>query len=105
MMSRRDEGGGIRCHVGLFSRQDARVTASTEAINRASTAREKATAAESLREAVDVLLECHEYEEESVDCHLCRGFSELRRQMAALVVKAGRLDDRRRHATSDRRRP
>ena len=103
-MSHSEKRGDIRCRIGLFSRQETRVTQLTEAINRACTATEKAAAAEALTKEVDVLLECEEYDEGSADCRLCRGFSELRRQTAALVVKAGRLDDRSRRVATDRRR-
>jgi hypothetical protein len=34
---------------------------------------------------------CEQYDEGSMDCRLCRNFSELRRKTAALVIKAGRL--------------
>jgi Mor family transcriptional regulator len=81
----------IRCAIGLFPRQEAEIAQLTQAINRAPTAAEKAPWARELIEAVDVLLACERYDEGSVDCRLCRNFSELRRKTATLVVKAGRL--------------
>jgi len=93
----------IHCPIGLFHKQEAEVARLTQAINQAHMATEKAPWAEALIEAVDVLLACERYDEESLDCRLCRNFSELRRKTAALVVKAGHLDDRRR-PTADRRR-
>jgi len=60
-------------------------------INQARTAAEKAPWAQALIEAVDVLLAREQYDQESLDCRLCRNFSELRRKTAALVIKAGRL--------------
>lgn len=85
----------IRCPIGLFPRQEGEIARLTQEINQARTAAEKAPWAQALIEAVDVLLACEQYDEESLDCRLCRNFSELRRKTAALVVKAGRLDVKR----------
>ena len=92
-------GGGqpnISCPTGLFARQEGEVMRLTGAINQAPRAAEKAAWAQVLVEVVDVLLECEQYDEGSLHCRLCEEFSELRRKTAALVVKAGQLDDRRR---------
>jgi hypothetical protein len=86
----------IHCPIGLFPRQEEEVACLTQEINRARTAAEKAPWAQALIKAVDVLLACEQYDQESLDCRLCRNFSELRRKTAALVIKAGRLNDRRR---------
>jgi hypothetical protein len=86
----------IQCPIGLFRRQEEEINRLTQEINQARTAAEKAPWAQALIEAVDVLLACEQYDQESLDCRLCRNFSELRRKTAALVVKAGHLDDRRR---------
>ena len=90
-MRGRDRPAGIRCPIGLFPRQEAEIARLTQEINRATTAADKAPWAQALMEAVDVLLACEQYDEQSLDCRLCRNFSELRRKTAALVVKAGRL--------------
>ena len=84
---------GIRCPTGLFPRQEVEVARLTQAINRASTAAEKAPWAQELIETVGMLLACEEYDERSMHCRLCRNFSELRRKTAVLVIKAGRLSD------------
>lgn len=81
----------IRCPIGLFPRQEEEIARLTREINQAQTAAEKAPWAQTLIETVDVLLACEQYDERSIDCRLCRDFSELRRKTAALVVKAGRL--------------
>jgi hypothetical protein len=86
----------IHCLIGLFPRQEEEIAHLTQEINQARTAAEKAPWAQALIEAVDVLLACEQYDQESLDCRLCRNFSELRRKTAALVIKAGRLNDRRR---------
>ena len=91
-------GGGqpdISCPIGLFARQEGEVNRVTQAINQAPRAAEKAVWAQVLVEAVDVLLGCEQYDEGSQHCRLCRQFSELRRKTAALVVRAGQLQERR----------
>ena len=90
---KREMGGqaSIHCTTGLFSRQEEEIARLTQEINQARTAAEKAPWAQALIETVDVLLECEQYDEGSMDCRLCRNFSELRRKTAALVIKAGRL--------------
>jgi hypothetical protein len=90
-----DTQASIHCPIGLFPRQEGEIARLTQEINQARTAAEKAPWAQALIKAVDVLLDCEQYDEESLSCRLCRNFSELRRKTAALVVKAGRLDDRR----------
>ena len=86
-----DRQASIRCPVGLFPRQEEEIGRLTQEINQARTAAEKAPWAQALIETVDVLLACEQYDEGSMDCRLCRNFSELRRKTAALVIKAGRL--------------
>jgi len=85
----------VQCPIDLFPRQEAEVARLTEALNRAPTAAQKAPWAESLIQAVDVLLACEQYDAGRLHCRLCRHFSELRRKTAALVVKAGRRADSR----------
>jgi len=85
----------IHCPIGLFPRQEEEIARLTQEINQARTAAEKVPWAQALIETVDVLLVCEQYDEGSMDCRLCRNFSELRRKTAALVVEVGRLEDRR----------
>jgi hypothetical protein len=86
----------IHCPIDLFSGQETEVSRLTGAINQARTAADKAPWAQAMIETVDVLLACEAYDEGSMDCRLCRQFSQLRRKTAEVVVKAGRLDERRR---------
>jgi len=85
----------IHCPISLFPKQEAEITRLTQAINQARMAAEKAPWAQELIETVDVLLACEQYDEESLDCRLCRNFSELRHKTASLVIKAGRLAESR----------
>lgn len=96
MTGHRQKPAGIRCPIGLFPQQEEEIGRLTQAINQARTAAEKAPWAQALAEATDVLLACQAYDPESLDCRLCRQFSELRHKTATLVVKAAGLDDRRR---------
>ena len=81
----------IRCPIDLFPRQEREAMRWNEEINRASTAAEKSGPAQSLIETVDVLLACAHYDENDVNCRLCRNIAELRRKVASLIVSAGRL--------------
>lgn len=94
-MSRGDGAPGIRCPIDLFPKQEAEIGRLTQEINQARTAAAKAPKAHALIEAVNVLLACEVYDEGNLNCRLCRNFSQLRHKTAALVVKAGRLDERR----------
>ncbi|OGO05769.1 MAG: hypothetical protein A2Y73_07345 [Chloroflexi bacterium RBG_13_56_8] len=82
---------GIHCPTGLFSQQEAEIIFLTEKLNQAHTAAAKLPWAQDLMEAVATLLTCERYDEESMDCTLCRGFSELRSKAAELVVRAAHL--------------
>jgi len=85
----------ILCPIDLFPSQEEEVNRLTQAINQAPTAVQKAPFAQELIAAVDVLLACKSYDEGSLDCRLCRNFSQLRHKTASLVVRAGQLDERR----------
>ena len=93
----------IRCPVNLFSRYDTRIVELSEALNQAPTLREKFAAAESLLEDVNVLMACADYDERTVDCQLCRGFTQLRCGAAALVMQAGAAPSREARRAEPRR--
>lgn len=92
----RERRASLDCPIDLFPRQEAEITRLTDSINQAPTAAEKAPWAQTLMEVVEILLDCQAYDEGGLNCRLCRQFSQLRRKTAELVVKAGRLDERRR---------
>jgi len=83
------EQTGISCP--RFSAQERTCVRLTERLNVARTAAEKAARAEELIEAVQELLDCEEYEEESLDCQYCRNVSLLRKKTAELVRKVGAI--------------
>jgi len=94
-MSRAEGQADIHCPISLFATQEGEVIRLTQAINQAPRAAEKAVWAQALIEEVDLLLGCEQYDEENLNCRLCRQFSELRRKTAALIVRAGQLQERR----------
>jgi len=94
-MRRAEAQANIYCPISLFARQEAEIIRLTQAINQAPRAAEKAVWAQALIEEVDLLLGCEQYDEENLNCRLCRQFSELRRKTAALIVRAGQLQERR----------
>ena len=85
------QGHGIDCPIDLFPSVERKIEDLTTAINRASTAAEKAGPASELRAQVSTLLDCEAYDEDNMNCRLCREFSELRDETAALVEQATRL--------------
>lgn len=83
----------IHCPNGLFPKQEAEITRLIQAINHAPTAGQKSPWAQDLIRAADMLLACQSFDEKSLDCCLCRNFSQLRYKTATLVIKAGQLDE------------
>jgi hypothetical protein len=79
----------IRCPIGLFDPQEAKIEAVTKSINAARSASEKMPFVQDLIDEVSVLLECTSYDQANLNCGLCRGFSELRMETASLVMKVG----------------
>ncbi|MBE3118480.1 MAG: hypothetical protein IMZ50_06975 [Candidatus Atribacteria bacterium] len=94
----------IQCPTeGLFSQQEEEIGRLTQTINQVQGAAQKAAHALVLIDAVEVLLACQAYDQENLNCRLCRNISQLRFKTYNLVVKAGRLEDsRRRSAGNDR---
>jgi len=82
----------IRCPIGLFERQTAKIEVLTKAINAAPTAADKAPNARMLIDEVNVLLDCASYDRSNSNCKICRSFAELRLQTASLIVKVGALE-------------
>lgn len=91
-MEKAEQPANIDCPIDLFPKQEIEIARLTRSINQAPTAAQKGPFAQSLLEAVTVLLDCPAYDPENMNCTLCRNFSELRRKTANLVVAAGRLD-------------
>ena len=83
----------IQCPIDLFSKQEEEIGRLTLTINQVQSADQKAPYAQALIEEVEVLLACQSYDQENLNCRLCRNISRLRFKTYNLVVKAGRLDN------------
>jgi len=91
----------IHCPINLFSKQEKEIDRLTQTINRAEGAYQKAVHALVLIDAVGVLLACQSYDQENLNCRLCRKFSQLRFETYNLVVKVGQLDESRQRSTEN----
>lgn len=80
----------IVCPIGLFDEVEGKIAAVASAINEASTIGKKAAEAGKMRELVSGLLRCSSYDDGKANCRLCRDFSRLRDEAAALVEQAAR---------------
>jgi hypothetical protein len=81
----------IDCPLGIFADHEREIGRLTEALNLAPNPAAKAGMAGQLRDATAVLLSCAGYQEDNVNCRLCREFSRLRNQTAARVSRAAGL--------------
>jgi hypothetical protein len=95
----------IHCPIDLFPKQEDEINRLSQVVNLVQGAAQKAPYAQALIETVNVLLACKSYDENGLDCQLCRNFSQLRLKVYSLVVKAGHIDDRRQRSTGSNRRP
>jgi hypothetical protein len=75
----------------MFNKQEPAIKRTTDEINKAHGAQEKAQWAEDLLKEVKSLLECPQHDSAKLDCMNCRTICELRHRTANLVVKAGKL--------------
>jgi hypothetical protein len=90
-MNPRREAAGIECPIGLYEKYEGEIARLTEAINHSPTAPEKILAAQDLRECVAALLDCAAYDEDDLNCRLCRNVATLRDKTASVIEKAGAL--------------
>lgn len=81
----------IDCPLGIFADHEREICRLNEALNQATNPAVKAGVAEQLRDATKLLLSCVGYQEDNINCRLCREFSRLRNQTAALVIAAAKL--------------
>ena len=79
------------CPINLFPKQEKEIGHLTETLNHIPNAAGKAAIAQSLLGVVDVLIKCPSFDEENLNCSLCRNISELREKTYNLVVKAGNI--------------
>lgn len=77
----------IDCPLGIFAAHEQKIGRLTEVLNQATNPTAKAGLAGQLRNATAVLLSCSCYLEDNINCRMCREFSRLRNQTAALVAR------------------
>ena len=76
---------GIDCPIGLYQRHDGEIRRLTDAINGSSTVSEMSRAAHDLRQHACVLLDCRAYDDDNLNCRMCRDLSAWREKTAAVV--------------------
>jgi IMP cyclohydrolase len=74
-----------------FQKQEIVIKEITNQINSAKTISEKAAFAEKLREEVNILLSCMDYDKRNVGCNNCISIASLREKTADLIIKAKKL--------------
>lgn len=86
-MIRARDAAKIDCPLGIFADHEQEIGRLTVALNQAANPAAKAGMARQLCDATTVLLSCVGYQEDNINCRLCREFSRLRNQTAALVAR------------------
>jgi len=79
----------IRCSI--FQKQEPVIKEFTDMLNKANGYQRKVELASDLLRNVDVLLNCSEYNPNTLDCKNCRFISNLRKKAANIVIKARKL--------------
>ncbi len=86
----------LQCPIELFEQIEPKIRSLTALINSTHNLQDKAELARGLMEQTGKLLRCGSFDESNMNCRLCRQFSTLRQQTAALIVKlaqTGRADE------------
>jgi len=86
-MSKKD----AKINCSIFQKQEPVIEDITAKINSAEVVLKKAEFAEELREEVNVLLSCPDYNQGNIDCSNCRFIANVRKKTADLVIKAKKL--------------
>ena len=81
----------IACPIGIFEGCETKIERLTAALNQTVAPEEKARLARDLLEELSTLLDCSAYDQNNINCRLCRNFSSLRRKTAAVIEKAAAL--------------
>ena len=81
----------IECPIDLFDGCEKEIQRLTAAINHASVLQEKGRLARELLVSVSTLLDCKAFDQNNLNCRLCRELSTLRHKTAAVIDKATAL--------------
>jgi hypothetical protein len=84
-MTPRRAHAGVDCPIGLYEKHDEEITRLAQAINRSSTAVEMVRAAYDLRQHARVLLKCRAYDDNNMNCRICRDLTVWREKTASVV--------------------
>jgi len=90
-MTPRRSSSRIECPIDLFKSCEREIERLTAAINHASAPEEKSRLARGLLENAATLLDCNAYDQNKLDCRLCRNLSTLRHKTATVIAKAAAL--------------
>jgi len=80
------EQDGINCSI--FQQKEPIIKESTDRLNEVKDYQHKVELASDLARYVDMLLECLEYNANSLDCKNCRFISNIRKKTASIIIKA-----------------
>ena len=80
-----------KMNCSTFQKQEPAIKDITAKINNAKDVVEKAEFAEELREEVNILLSCPDYNQGNIDCSNCRFIANVRKKTADLIIKAKKL--------------
>ena len=81
----------IECPIDLFAGCEREIERLTTAINHVSALEEKGRLARELLTSVSTLLDCKAYDQNNLNCRLCRELSTLRHKTAAVIDRATAL--------------
>ena len=81
----------IACPIDLFDGCEKEIERISAEINRASVLHEKGRLARELLVSVSTLLDCKAFDQNNLNCRLCRELSTLRHKTAAVIDKATAL--------------
>ncbi len=76
----------ISCSI--FQKQEPIIKEFTDRLNKVKDYQQKQELASDLSRYVDMVLECLEYNVDSLDCKNCRFISNLRKKAANIIIKA-----------------
>ncbi|MFA4889625.1 MAG: hypothetical protein WC628_08660 [Candidatus Omnitrophota bacterium] len=79
----------ISCSI--FQKQEPVIKHITEKINSAAGVKDKAEFADELQREVEVLLNCADFDEKTLDCKNCHFIANLRKKTADIIIKAKKL--------------
>ena len=79
------ENEGTNCPI--FQKQEPGIIQITDGINMAKTIFEKIKWAEALKQELNVLLSCMQYNKRSTECNNCISIANLRNRTATLIIK------------------